>query len=100
MDIYANDTMIYGCISKIVDDQSLTADLSSDLALTAQWEKNWLVTFNASKKQTSDIPSLPSEPKILTDQDERVLRETPCLEYLLGQIQPRHQVEFIYMIHC
>lgn len=36
-----------------VDGRRLTTDLSSDLAQITQWSKNWLITFNASKKQTT-----------------------------------------------
>lgn len=43
---YANDTTVCGCTSKNTDDQSLAADLSSNLALTALMK---LVTFNTSK---------------------------------------------------
>lgn len=42
------DTLLHGCIYKMRDDQSLIADLFSDLVLTAQWGK-MVVTFNASK---------------------------------------------------
>lgn len=37
------------CTSKYLDDQFLSADLSSDLALAAQWEKDWLISFNTPK---------------------------------------------------
>lgn len=40
VDIYADVTAVYGCTSKILDNQSLAVDLSSDLALMAQWYEN------------------------------------------------------------
>lgn len=36
VDIYADDTTLYGCISRNQDKKSLVADLSSDRSLTAQ----------------------------------------------------------------
>lgn len=42
--IAADYTTVYKCMYKNLDDQSLAADLSPDLPLTAQWSKKWLVT--------------------------------------------------------
>lgn len=39
VNIYAEDTTIYGYSSKTIDAQRLSADLLSDLALTSQWGK-------------------------------------------------------------
>lgn len=49
MNVYADDTTVYGCPSRNLDDQNLATDLLSDQALTAQWGNNWLVAFNTLK---------------------------------------------------
>lgn len=49
VNIYVDDSMVYRSTTKNLDDQNLTADLSSDLARIAQWRRNWLVAFNNSK---------------------------------------------------
>lgn len=51
VNIYACDITVYGCTAKNLDDQILTADLSSDWALTVQRDGNWLVNFNISKSE-------------------------------------------------
>lgn len=49
VNMYPDDSTVYGCTYKYLDNQCLSADLSSDLTLTVQWENNWLITFNNSK---------------------------------------------------
>lgn len=44
-----------GAHSKNLDDQSLAADRLFDLALTAQWQNNWLSTFNSTKTKLIKI---------------------------------------------
>lgn len=34
-----------------LDDKYLAADFSTDLTLTAQWIKDWLLSFNSSKSK-------------------------------------------------
>lgn len=50
--------MIYGCTSKSFANQRLAADLSSDLTLTSQWGKNWLVTFHLHRSDSELSPVL------------------------------------------
>lgn len=82
-------TTVYGCTAKTLDDQSLAADLSSDLDLTAQWGKNLLVTFNVSKIKLVTFHHHQSGAELPPIAMNRCcLREAPCLEHLL-EIQPR-----------
>lgn len=46
VNVYTDDTTIYGHTSKNQNDQSLTSDLTSDLALTVQCEKELVLTLN------------------------------------------------------
>lgn len=75
MNIYA-DTMIYGCTSQILDDQSLIAVLSSDLTL------NRAGYIQCLENQTSDVPS---HPELLPAMMNKwSFREAPYLENFLG----------------
>lgn len=47
VNIYAEDTTVYRCTSKSLDD--LVVVLSSDLALVDHWGKDWLVKLNTPK---------------------------------------------------
>lgn len=58
----ADDTMVYRCISKNIDDQSLTSDLPSDLVLTTQWRKRLTCIIQYPQNQVSNISSLTSRP--------------------------------------
>lgn len=58
MNIYVDDTTLYGCTSRYPDGQNLTADLSSDLALAALWGKNW--SHSIPQKQSCNDPASPS----------------------------------------
>lgn len=56
VNIYADDSMVYRSTTKNLNDQNLTADLSSDLACIAQWRGNWLVAFNNSQTKLETFP--------------------------------------------
>ncbi len=49
--VYADDTTLYGRTSKskVHDEECLATDISSDLENIQNWDKEWLVTFNAYK---------------------------------------------------
>lgn len=49
VNICTDYTVVYGCITKYLHDQIIKAHLFSELALTNQWEKNRLLTFNTWK---------------------------------------------------
>lgn len=75
-------TNVYGSTVKDLEDQSLAADLCSDLAQTAQWEKNWHVTFNTFKTKFVML----HHHKARTEFSLVMLNGCRlCLEYLLGQ---------------
>ena len=87
VDIFADDTTLYGCTSKSIDDEKLASRLSSDLHTIVKWGSKWLITFGAKKtklvtfhRQHSD-PSLP--PIYMGDTP---LPEAPCLDRLLGMM--------------
>lgn len=62
----------------------LAADLSTDLALTAQWRKNWLITFTASKTKQVTFHHHRKDTEFSRIAMNRCsLRETPHLERLL-----------------
>lgn len=48
--------MVYGCTWKILDVQGLASDFFSDLALTDQRRKYWLVSFTATKHKVMFCP--------------------------------------------
>ena len=49
VDIYADDTTMYGCTAEDLSDCDLAAGLSADLEQVVLWGKAWQVTFNSSK---------------------------------------------------
>ena len=49
INIFADDTTIYGLTSKNLNHSDLASNLSSDLSVTVQWGNKWLVKFNPSK---------------------------------------------------
>lgn len=53
----------YGFTSIIRDDQSMTADPTSDLALAVQWRKNWLVKFNTFKTKPVTFQHYQADPE-------------------------------------
>lgn len=70
-----DDTMVYVDVPpKFV----MTADLSSDLPLSSQWEKNWLIAFNASETKLVTFYHRPT-----TTLDECSLKKSPYFERLL-----------------
>ena len=48
VDIFADDTTLYGCTSNKISDCDLADSLSSDLDNIVQWVNNLLVIFNDS----------------------------------------------------
>ena len=85
VNIYADDTTVYGSTSETADDQSLAEHLSADLENVVEWGKTWLVSFNSRKTKLisfhhhhSDLSFHP------VHMDSTVLNEAPCLEKLLG----------------
>ena len=85
IDIFADDSTIYGLTSKKVNHADLASNLSSDLSVTVHWGEKWLVKFNASKtklvtfhhhRDTPDIPTI--------SMDGIALEESPSLDKLLG----------------
>lgn len=49
----------------IYEDDSLTADFSSDRALTAQWFNNWILTFNTLKSGLETFDHHRADPEFL-----------------------------------
>ena len=85
VDIYADDTTVYGHTSKPYDDQTLAADLSSDLDRTDQWGNEWLVTFNASKTKLLSFHHHRNTPNFPTVRmNGSPLKEASCFDRLLG----------------
>ena len=56
LNMYADDTTVYGQTSKTCSDTVLAANLTSDLEHVVKWGKSWLVSFNSSKT-TYFLPS-------------------------------------------
>lgn len=70
--IYADDSTVYWCPSKYLGNQCLPVDL----ALIAQWEKNWLpITFHHHHHHHQ--ADLKPAPILMSD---HTFKETPCLE--------------------
>lgn len=81
--IYAEDTTVYRCIAKNLEDRKWAVHLSSDSDQVAQWEKNWFKKFNTDKTNEWHV-SLPSTPKISPIMMGRsALKESPSVEHLL-----------------
>ena len=84
VDIYADDTTMYGCTADDLSDSDLAAGLSADLEQVVQWGKAWQVTFNSSKTKLLSFHHH-REPVFHPVQMEGSnLVEAPCLEKLLG----------------
>merc|ERR1712081_169357 len=49
LNMYADDTAVYGQTSKTCSDTVLAVNLTSDLEHVVEWGKSWLVSFNSSK---------------------------------------------------
>ena len=85
INIFADDTTIYGTTSKNVNHSDLAPNLSSDLSVTVQWGTKWLVKFNASKTKLisfhhhRDTPVFPP-----VTMGGMTLDESPSLDKLLG----------------
>ena len=85
VDIYADDTTIYRCTSKNVDDEKVASDLSSDLENVVEWGKTWHVSFNPSKTKLVTFHHKRGIVQFNPVQmDQVVLENSPCLERLLG----------------
>lgn len=83
--IYAGDTSINGYTFKYFDDKYLTAEHCSDISHTAQWGKNWLVSFNKTKTKLVTVhhhsADVKSAPILICSHTHK---KAPCLERLLG----------------
>ena len=85
VDVYADDTTVYGHTSKHYDVLNLATDLSSDLNRTVQWGKEWLVSFNTSKTKLVSFNHQRNAPDFpLIHMDGSSLSEAPCFDRLLG----------------
>ena len=83
--VYADDTTLYGRTSKAHDEESLAADLSSDLENIQNWGNEWLVTFNAAKTKLLSFHHHRKPPDLSPVQmSETTLSEALCLDRLLG----------------
>ena len=85
VNIYADDTTLYGCTSKDLDHVSLASNLSSDLSNIVDWGKKWLVAFNSAKTKLLSIhhhKQVPTLPPIMMDNS--VLTDAPFFDKLLG----------------
>ena len=92
INIYADDTTIYGVTKKgILDHEGLATNLSTDLKHIVDWGKKWLVTFNKSKTKLLTIHhhhERPILPHIIMDGSK--LDEAPNFDKLLGlKITPK-----------
>lgn len=81
-DIYADDITNDTCNSKNLEDQKLATDLSSNLALVAQWVKDRLVKFIIKILTFQHHRADPERSPIIIEGCS--LKETPCHEPLLG----------------
>lgn len=71
--------------SKNLDDQNLADDLSSILALSAQWRKKWFVILNALKTKLLIFHNRQRDTEFAPiTMNGRSHREAYCLERLLG----------------
>ena len=83
--IFADDTSIYSCADKKLDEADrITAanEVTSDLAKVSSWGKDWLVNFNTKKthllsvnnyKNTHDAPISMDENNLTEDESIRLL---------------------------
>ena len=85
VDIFADDTTLYGSTSNKITDRDLADSLSSDLDSIVQWGNNWLVTFNASKTKLVSFHHHRSDPSLSPiHMNGTPLTEAPCFDKLLG----------------
>ena len=85
LNMYADDTTVYGQTSKTCSDTVLAANLTSDLEHVVKWGKFWLLSFNSSKTKLLSFhhhKGSPSFPPV--KMAETTLNEAPCLDRLLG----------------
>lgn len=68
--LYKNQA-VYGYSSQTLEEKSVAADLFYDLAFTAQWRKNWMVIFNASKTKLANVYHRQPGHRTFTSRDER-----------------------------
>lgn len=76
------DTTVNGFTFKIWEDQELAGDFSSNIALTAWWRKNWLVTFNITKTKLVKFHNQDPEFSLVM-MSSHMLKEAHCFEHLL-----------------
>ena len=85
VDIFADDTTLYGCSSSQMGDEDLATSLSSNLDSIVEWGSNWLVTFNASKTKLVTFHHCRSNPVLPSiSMGGTPLAEAPDLDKLLG----------------
>ena len=85
INIFADDTTLYGSTSKDLSIEGLDDNLTGDLSITAQWGNRWLVTFNASKTKLVTFHHHregPLPPHIIIGKSE--LEDCSCLDSCLG----------------
>ena len=85
INIFADDSTIYGLTSKKVNHFDLASNLYSDLTATVHWGNKWLAKFNASKTKLITFHHHRDAPNIPTISMDGVdLEESPSLDKLLG----------------
>lgn len=81
------DETIYGCTSKILDDQRLVVDISSDLVVISQWWEKLARYNQCLENQTSFMTSLPDRPRTTASHDEQMFSRVSTM--LRGNIGPQ-----------
>lgn len=102
VNIYVDNTTIYRCTSKSLDDQNLATDLAADLTLMAQWGCQRLAyEIQYGQNQIRNIPPLSSKPQIFTYHDACVFSEGGFLFWTStgNQTLLWSQVELIYLVY-
>ena len=85
IDIFADDTTLYGHTSCHVTDEILADSLNTDLNHVVQWGKKWLVGFNSLKTKLLSFHHRRSEPNLPTIRMENAsLSEAASFDKLLG----------------
>lgn len=81
--------------------KNLTGNLFSDLAQVNQWRKDWLVKFSAAKNKLVTSHHHQADPKLSAIRiNWYSLRESHCVECLLGINFTPELVELIYTVCC
>ena len=85
INIFADDTTIYGTTSKNLNHSDLAPNLSSDLSVIVQWGTKWLVRFNASKTKLITFHHYRGTPVFPpVTMGGTMLDESPSLDKILG----------------